>query len=72
MDDDWNSFNPTKCRWFPADFLEKNGLVENESFGFYDGSSGLSYEKYGGYNGYDDDTIDYGFDGFPEATWNVD
>ena len=72
MDDDWNSFNPTKCRWFPAAFLEKNGLVEYDSIGYYGGSSGLSYEKYGGYNGYDDDTIDYGFDGFPEATWNVD
>ena len=21
MDDDWNSFNPTKCRWFPDDFI---------------------------------------------------
>ena len=31
-----------------------------------------SYEKYGGYNGYDDDTIDDAFDGYPEATWNVD
>ena len=25
------------------------------------------YAIYGGYNGYDDDTIDYGFDGKPEA-----
>jgi hypothetical protein len=31
-----------------------------------------SYEKYGGYNGYDDDTIDNAFEGNPEATWNVD
>lgn len=30
------------------------------------------YEKYNGYNGYDDDTIDEAFDGYPEATWNVD
>ncbi len=30
------------------------------------------YDKYDGYNGYDDDTIDDAFDGFPEATWNVD
>lgn len=30
------------------------------------------YEKYHGYNGYDDDTIDEAFDGIPEATWNVD
>lgn len=39
----------------------------------YDYSEGDSrYEKYHGYNGYDDDTIDEAFDGFPEATWNVD
>ena len=31
-----------------------------------------SYEKYGGYNGYDDFTIDTVFEGDPEATWNVD
>ena len=37
-----------------------------------DSYSQPSYEKYGGYNDYDDDTIDYGFDGHPEATWNVD
>ena len=30
------------------------------------------YEKYNGYNGFDDDTIADAFDGFPEATWNVD
>lgn len=31
-----------------------------------------SYEKYGGYNGYDDETIDSAFEGDPEATWNID
>lgn len=30
------------------------------------------YEKYNGYNDFDDDTIDIAFDGHPEATWNVD
>ncbi|WP_288372429.1 hypothetical protein [uncultured Algoriphagus sp.] len=35
---------------------------------FYD--SGTT--KYGGYNGFDDFTIDEAFDGDPEATWNVD
>lgn len=72
MEDDWKVFNPRKHKWFPSDFLEKNGLADYDSMGYYGRSSGLSYEKYGGYNGYDDDTIDYGFDGFPEATWNVD
>lgn len=31
-----------------------------------------SYNKYGGYNGYDDDTIDSAFEGDPYATWNID
>ena len=30
------------------------------------------YSKYGGYNGWDDNTIDEAFDGNPELTWNVD
>ena len=33
----------------------------------YDGCS-----KYGGYNGYDDDTIDSAFEGEPELIWNID
>lgn len=71
MKDDWKEFNPKKHKWFPDDFLYKNGVVEDFSDNYYE-SEGRSYEKYGGYNGYDDDTIDYGFDGYPEATWNVD
>lgn len=31
-----------------------------------------SYTEYGGYNGYDDNTIDSAFEGMPEATWNID
>lgn len=65
-----SAFDPTKYRWFPKDFLKKNRLIYDDDY--YDESMGSSYEKYGGYNGYDDDTIDYGFDGDPEATWNVD
>ncbi|MBK8143390.1 MAG: hypothetical protein IPK57_22040 [Chitinophagaceae bacterium] len=38
----------------------------------YDDNSRPSYEKYNGYNGFDDDTIDQAFEGDPEATWNVD
>ena len=37
-----------------------------------DGYANPSYSQYGGYNGYDDDTIDSAFEGDPEATWNVD
>lgn len=38
---------------------------------YYEGSE-PTYHKYGGYNGWDDDTIDAAFEGMPEATWNVD
>lgn len=31
-----------------------------------------SYDKYNGYNDFDDDTIDQAFEGDPDATWNVD
>jgi len=31
-----------------------------------------SYEEHGGYNGYDDDTINNAFEGDAESTWNVD
>ena len=40
--------------------------------GIYDDIDEPSYSKYGGYNGYDDDTIDSAFEGIPEATWNID
>ena len=42
------------------------------SYDYYDEDYTPSYEKYGGYNGYDDDTIDSAFEGEPEATWNID
>lgn len=42
----------------------------DDSYDSYD--DGPSHSKYGGYNGYDDNTIDSAFEGMPEATWNVD
>lgn len=50
-------------------FERKNINVHEEDF---TDNKDLHFEKYNGYNGFDDDTIDEGFDGFPEATWNVD
>lgn len=38
----------------------------------YDDDYTPSYDKYGGYNGYDDQTIDEAFGGDPSATWNID
>ena len=32
----------------------------------------ISFSKYGGYNDWDDDSIDEAFDSDPELTWNVD
>ena len=37
-----------------------------------DDDDGGQYSKYGGYNGWDDNTIDEAFDGNPELTWNID
>ena len=53
-------------------FERKRETISND---YYDGSNdddGSRFEKYNGYNGYDDGTIDEAFDGFREATWNVD
>ena len=46
-------------------------VTDNDRNGYYDVDDS-PYEKYHGYNGYDDDTIDEAFDGYPEATWNVE
>lgn len=72
LQDDWKIFCPKDYKWFPFNFKSKNGLIDEiyEDYSSHEG--GRSYEEYGGYNGYDDDTIDDAFDGFPEATWNVD
>ena len=52
-------------------------LSNDYSWGDDDGGYGWDegggrYEKYGGYNGFDDDAIDSAFEGDPENTWNVD
>ena len=43
---------------------------DNDYYDYDD--DGPSYSKYGGYNGWDDNTIDEAFDGNPELTWNID
>jgi hypothetical protein len=48
-------------------------IIYNESNNMYQAPPGMhSYEEYGGYNGFDDFTINEAFDGDPELTWNVD
>lgn len=39
---------------------------------YYEENYERHYDEYGGYNGYDDETINDAFEGDPEATWNVD
>ena len=39
---------------------------------YNDDSNRLSYSKYNGAHGYDDDTIDSAFEGDPDNCWNVD
>ena len=51
--------------------IVSNRYIERESNDHWDEDS-PSYSKYGGYNGWDDNTIDEAFDGNPELTWNVD
>jgi hypothetical protein len=54
----------------PNSNFKGEDVNDNEVYnGSYDKPS---YEKYNGYNDFDDDTIDNAFEGDPEATWNVD
>ena len=35
IEDDWNIFNPTKCKWIPYDFLDDNYDIAYSHDGFY-------------------------------------
>ena len=50
--------------------LEEHCEIPPEADDEYDDKP--SYSQYGGYNDFDDDTINSAFEGDPEATWNVD
>lgn len=51
---------------------KKTSYSEDYFFDNYDDDYDNGYNKYGGYNGYDDNTIDEAFDGNPSLTWNCD
>lgn len=55
-----------------TDYIEKRKNRVSDDYFQYDDDSDDGYNKYGGYNGWDDNTIDEAFDGNPELTWNVD
>jgi tetratricopeptide (TPR) repeat protein len=55
--------------------LEKNRntFIREEALGFDNNSCHEGdFDKYGGYNGFDDDSIDNAFEGDPMNTWNVE
>ena len=54
-----------------TDCIEKRKNRVSDDYFQYDDGDG-PYSKYGGYNGWDDNTIDEAFDGNPELTWNID
>lgn len=51
---------------------KKTSYWDDYFFDNYDDDYDNGYNKYGGYNGYDDNTIDEAFDGNPSLTWNCD
>ncbi len=55
-----------------TDCIEKRKNRVSDDYFQYDDDSDDGYNKYGGYNGWDDNTIDEAFDGNPELTWNID
>ena len=50
-----------------------NTITRGNTTPYYEeNDDNISFSKYGGYKGYDDETIDEAFDGDPSLTWNVD
>lgn len=57
-----------------SDYIPQKRISYSDDY-YYDNNEDDyddGYSKYGGYNGYDDDTIDSAFEGNPELTWNID
>ena len=67
-DIDFISLNPS----LPNKCKGHSHRIDDEDHYPYDEPGWGRYNEYGGYNGYDDYTIDSAFDGDPEATWNID
>ena len=51
---------------------EKTSYYDDYYYDNSDDDYDNGYSKYGGYNGYDDQTIDDAFEGDPNLTWNID
>ncbi len=52
--------------------LAEEFKIERDPQNYLEDISNRRFEKYGGYNGFDDDTIDAAFEGDPDLTWNID
>ena len=62
-----------KIEIFPKyDIVLSKSESRQSSYAYDDDYERPSYSKYGGYNGFDDETIDSAFEGMHEATWNID
>ena len=62
-----------KIEIFPKyDIVLSKSQSRHGSYSYDDYYETTSYSKYGGYNGFDYETIDSAFEGMPEATWNID
>lgn len=57
-----------------SDYILENKTSYSDDYYYdnYDDDYDNGYSKYGGYNGYDNNTIDEAFDGDPSLTWNCD
>lgn len=71
---DKNSINRNIPKVVLSDYIHDNIRSTDDYYYPYDYDDSFDNEssKYGGYNGYDDDTIDEAFDGNPGLTWNID
>lgn len=67
--DDYDNYQNKKNNYYYID-KSRYPRFTCDDIPYYD--DGLSYSKYGGAYGYDDDTIDSAFEGDPENYWNID
>lgn len=71
---EWMLDTFVECRYCRRNYEAERKSKQHyrRSNSYYRSPEESSYSKYGGYNGYDDDTIDSAFEGDPELTWNID
>ncbi len=69
-----NAIDNRKPTVLLSDYIpdEKRSYSDDYYYDNSDDDYDNRYSKYGGYNGYDDQTIDDAFGGDPSLTWNID